>query len=119
MRGTPAFGKSPDSDYPNIAIERHSDHVAGSYRAAWRVDPRAIDSHITRARERRSRATCPHQPGMPQPPVDALAFGLGQRTVLERDLFGEPVSIFPDHALAAAFGIGFELSLQGGKFGER
>ncbi len=119
LRGAPALGKSPDFDHPNIAIERHSDHVAGSYHAAWRVNARTVHSHVTRARERGCRATRSPQPGMPQPPVYALAFGLGWRTVLEQDFFGKPVSTFPDHALATAFGIGFELSLQGGKFGER
>ena len=101
LRRTSAFRKSPDLDDAHIAIERDSDHVAGSHQAAWCVDAGAVDSHVTGAGECCRGAARAHQPGMPQPPVDALALRSSATT------------------LATAFGLGFELRFQGGEFGER
>src|SRR5580704_4825216 len=71
--GTPALDKTPDFQQPDRAVERHRNDIAGADLATWGGDPSAIDTDIAGIRQCRCRAAGAHQPGVPEPPVDALA----------------------------------------------
>jgi hypothetical protein len=79
------------------------------------LDARAVDPDVAGVRKRDRCAARTHEAGMPQPSIEALAIDFNGRAWLEHDLFGKPASTLPDHALATALGLGFQLSLQRGE----
>src|SRR5216683_1287862 len=70
----PPLGKIQHLEYVNGAVERHGHHIAGAYRATGRINPLAIDTHMSRCGKRSCGRARAHDPRVPQPFVDALAF---------------------------------------------
>ena len=65
-------GKSTNFEHAHAAIQRDRYHIAGFDLATCRLNPLAIDAYMAGRRERRGGGPGTHDPGMPQPPIDAL-----------------------------------------------
>ena len=69
---TPPLGKIQHLEDVNGAVQRHGHHVAGAYWPAGRINPLAIDTHMSRCGKRSCGRARTHDPRVPQPFVDAL-----------------------------------------------
>jgi hypothetical protein len=93
------LAESRHFDHTYAAFKCHRNHVALPHHAARRINARSVHAHVSRTGERSRGAARAHQPGVPQPPIDALA-------------------IFNAHS-TALLGVGLELGFQRRQLGKR
>ena len=74
--GAAALEEAGNPQHPHAAVERNGHHISGSYRPPGRVDALAVDAHAARCRKAGGIRAGAHDPGVPQPLVDALAIAV-------------------------------------------